>query len=188
MSHHTHFVECGLSVENNDIIVNYMAFNLQKEVSKQSASNYYCTFYQYLEIDERFVKNNNLLCESSLTHSFPMHPFSTPWKHQKNLMFSVSRELGRNELRSYSNIEIPFLRGLCHFLWSWVEKFALNNITIAFKPSETIWVKKIVLIYSVYNLYYYGTWKKLSCFRYDFLAMTFPGTVLHMMDTDTIGF
>ena len=33
MSHHTHFVECGLSVENNDIIVNYMAFNLQKYVS-----------------------------------------------------------------------------------------------------------------------------------------------------------
>ena len=23
-----------------------------------------------------------------LTHSFPMHPFSTPWKHQKTLRFS----------------------------------------------------------------------------------------------------
>ena len=23
-----------------------------------------------------------------LTHSFPIHPFSTPWKHQKTLWFS----------------------------------------------------------------------------------------------------
>ena len=22
------------------------------------------------------------------THSFPMHPFSTPWKHKKSLQFS----------------------------------------------------------------------------------------------------
>ena len=27
-----------------------------------------------------------------LTHSFPMHLFSTPWKHQKTLRFSVFRE------------------------------------------------------------------------------------------------
>ena len=25
---------------------------------------------------------------TALTHSFPMHPFSTPWKHQKTLRFS----------------------------------------------------------------------------------------------------
>ena len=28
------------------------------------------------------------LYEDLLTHSFPMHPFSTPWKHQKSLQFS----------------------------------------------------------------------------------------------------
>ena len=27
-----------------------------------------------------------------LIHSFPMHPFSTPWKHQKTLRFSGGRE------------------------------------------------------------------------------------------------
>ena len=27
-----------------------------------------------------------------LTHSFPMHPFSTPWKHQKTVRFSGGRE------------------------------------------------------------------------------------------------
>ena len=26
-----------------------------------------------------------------LTHLFPMHPFSTPWKHQKSIQFSVFR-------------------------------------------------------------------------------------------------
>ena len=41
----------------------------------------------------------------TLTHSFPMHPFSTPWKHQKTLRFSdVFRgqrkgALGTNGLR-----------------------------------------------------------------------------------------
>ena len=26
--------------------------------------------------------------EAELTHSFPMHSFSTPWKHQKTVKFS----------------------------------------------------------------------------------------------------
>ena len=30
---------------------------------------------------------------SPLTHSFSMHPFSTPWKHQKNVRFSVFRRV-----------------------------------------------------------------------------------------------
>ena len=36
-----------------------------------------------------------LISFSLLTHSFPVHPFSTPWKYQKTvrfLMFSVGRE------------------------------------------------------------------------------------------------
>ena len=32
-----------------------------------------------------YVILRNLLSEAYLTHSLPMHPFSTPWKHQKNL-------------------------------------------------------------------------------------------------------
>ena len=28
------------------------------------------------------------LLKNSLTHSLPMHPFSTPWKHQKTVRFS----------------------------------------------------------------------------------------------------
>ena len=29
-----------------------------------------------------------ILLSVSLTHSFPMQPFFTPWKHQKSLQFS----------------------------------------------------------------------------------------------------
>ena len=37
--------------------------------------------------------NASILYHTNLTHSFPMHPFSTPWKHQKNIRFSdVFRE------------------------------------------------------------------------------------------------
>ena len=35
---------------------------------------------------ELFVKTVN-----GLAHSFPMHPFSTPWKHQENVSFSAFR-------------------------------------------------------------------------------------------------
>ena len=35
---------------------------------------------------ELFVKTVN-----ALAHSFPMHPFSTPWKHQENVSFSAFR-------------------------------------------------------------------------------------------------
>ena len=51
------------------------------------------------------VKHGFLL-EITLTHLFPMHPFCTSWKHQKNLQFSdVLKEkrkgvLGTNRLRN----------------------------------------------------------------------------------------
>ena len=36
---------------------------------------------------------------TTLTHSFPMHPFSTPWKHQKTVRFSdVFREQRKGAL------------------------------------------------------------------------------------------
>ena len=34
----------------------------------------------------QFWKRNEFC--NILTHSFPMHPFSTPWKHQKTIRFS----------------------------------------------------------------------------------------------------
>ena len=34
---------------------------------------------------------NPLRSICSLTHSFPMHPFSTSWKHHKSVRFSVFR-------------------------------------------------------------------------------------------------
>ena len=45
--------------------------------------------------------------ENRLTHSFLMHPFSTPWKHQKTLRFSdifrgqKKGALGTNGLMDY---------------------------------------------------------------------------------------
>ena len=45
-----------------------------------------------------------------LTHSFPMHPFSTPWKHQKTVRFSGSRERVHWERMSY------FLQGKLVFI------------------------------------------------------------------------
>ena len=35
-------------------------------------------------------RNHEIQCQRiiTLTRLFPMHPFSTPWKHQKNLWFS----------------------------------------------------------------------------------------------------
>ena len=31
---------------------------------------------------------NGMMVANDLTHLFPMHPFSTPWKHQKADIFS----------------------------------------------------------------------------------------------------
>ena len=47
---------------------------------------------------EKFLKEHQLVGASaifltSLTHSFPMHPFSTPWKHQKSLRFSLKKKV-----------------------------------------------------------------------------------------------
>ena len=39
-------------------------------------------------IQLRTTQNRVLLRNEELTHFFPMHPFSTPWKHQKTLRFS----------------------------------------------------------------------------------------------------
>ena len=55
-------------------------------------------------ISIRLINSTN---QSLLTHSFPMHPLSTPWKHQKTLRFSnVCRgwrkgALGTNGLNTY---------------------------------------------------------------------------------------
>ena len=40
----------------------------------------FCQFFTFV-IERLKVVFKNWFC---LTHSFPMHPFSTPWKHQKN--------------------------------------------------------------------------------------------------------
>ena len=37
----------------------------------------------------KYVSSSRITCYSCLlTHSFPMNPFSTPWKHQKTVRFS----------------------------------------------------------------------------------------------------
>ena len=55
---------------------------------------FYCTLrkYDYLDLELAEVQTWQIFYrffgEDKLTHSFPMHPFSTPWKHQKTLKFS----------------------------------------------------------------------------------------------------
>ena len=53
------------------------------------------------DVFERYIMG--ALAKNGLTHSFPMHPFSTPWKHQKTARFSVfsgerKGDLGKNTL------------------------------------------------------------------------------------------
>ena len=40
---------------------------------------------KFKDKEERLIRN---VLKVKLTHSFPMHPFSTPWKHQKCLKTS----------------------------------------------------------------------------------------------------
>ena len=40
-------------------------------------------FYCFYEVFSLFI-----LSKDNLTHAFPMHPFSAPWKHQKTVRFS----------------------------------------------------------------------------------------------------
>ena len=49
---------------------------------------FYCFLVFYLSL--KITLSIAQLCVSSalLTHLFPMHPFSTPWKHQETLRFS----------------------------------------------------------------------------------------------------
>ena len=51
-----------------------------------------------LEDKEELSYNYMLTQKICLTHSFPMHPFSTPWKHQKTLRFSDVFREGRERV------------------------------------------------------------------------------------------
>ena len=81
------------------------------------------------------------------THSFPMHPFSIPWKHQKTLrfsMFSDGRErcIGNEWVEPMSNLFMDFFlfcscrrTAIKHWIkkecWSWlgkIEKIIFGNI------------------------------------------------------------
>ena len=44
--------------------------------------------WRYFYLDNDFLRSTRLSKSSDLTHSFPMHPFSTPWKHQKTLLLN----------------------------------------------------------------------------------------------------
>ena len=56
------------------------------------------TRFTYLKVRKSQIEPNYLLVSAisrmyiakvgTLTHSFPIRPFSTPWKHQKNVRFS----------------------------------------------------------------------------------------------------
>ena len=48
-------------------------------------------FKSYLYMTVTLIPFLAILCNSILTHLFPMDPFSTPWKHQKTIRFSVCR-------------------------------------------------------------------------------------------------
>ena len=53
------------------------------------------TFRPWLKKKRTFFRERTLNCQICipqclLTHSFPMHPFSTPLKHQKTLMYPFS--------------------------------------------------------------------------------------------------
>ena len=52
-----------------------------------------------------------------LTHSFPMHPFSTPWKHQKTLA-----QLGLwvhyiSDIQKWGNEKPTFMESLLFIIW-----------------------------------------------------------------------
>ena len=91
-----------------------------------------------------------------LIHLFPMHPFSTPWQHQKNVRFSVFRgwrkgALGTNGLNHLVSL-LPFYtpwkqqKTNRFFLFSGNQKWehwpqmSYNN-----RKSKKLWEKNILL-------------------------------------------
>ena len=72
-------------------------------------------FNEYIEIHFESVCIENIL-----THSFPIHPFSTPWKHQETVRFSYvvrgkrKGALGTNGL-SAPKLDKHFIRFISKF-------------------------------------------------------------------------
>ena len=63
-----------------------------------------------------------------LIHSLPMHPFSTPWKHQKTL----HRELGKNALpwlkRAFWSVDLPKTLGRVFAFIIWPDVFLTGRV------------------------------------------------------------
>ena len=63
-----------------------------------------------------------------LIHSLPMHPFSTPWKHQKTLHW----ELGKNALpwlkRAFWSVDLPKTLGRVFAFIIWPDVFLTSRV------------------------------------------------------------
>ena len=142
-----------------------LTLNIKHKVKTDAAPAMFFPKYQKAEnpYPTNFSKWNYIKTASQLTHSFPMHPFSTPWKHQKTVRFfdvfsgKTKGVLGMNGL-SESKYRIP-VRGSA--LWNEFltdSEKEIENLSL-FKSKLT----QITLI-----------WKRSNLFLITFLCIVIP--------------
>ena len=82
-SDHSHLASFEtLHTKGSSLCIGYLDINIKLLLMWQIS-----LIIQVKNFSEKILPRR-LRWSSSLTHSFPMHPFSTPWKHQKTARFS----------------------------------------------------------------------------------------------------
>ena len=98
--------------------------------------------------------NINRDLENSLTHSFRMHPFSTPWKHQKTLRFSdVFRGWRKDALGTNRLIKLGKWSELVEFLHlvhlpsaHWSLSFGTEHVCNSVKSHDFFLARPLIII------------------------------------------